>query len=97
MKTYHNYLEGYKRGLIGFATLSILAQSCLGSIAAMLILMGGTSVGQMVQLFFVTIFCMGFNGAVLSQQKPKFVFATLIISVTLSIVFSIANLLSLIG
>jgi hypothetical protein len=97
MKTYNNYLESYKRGLIGFATLSILAQSCLGSIAAMLILMGGTSAGQMIQLFFVTIFCMGFNGAVLAQQKPKFVFATLIISISLSIIFSIINLHSLIG
>ncbi|MEZ0005437.1 hypothetical protein ABH942_000788 [Flavobacterium sp. 28YEA47A] len=92
MKTYNDYLTGYKRGFIGFTTLSVLAQSCLGAIAAMFILMGGTSIWHMIQLFFVTIFCMGFNAAVLSQQKPKFVFAFLIVSVSSSIFFSLLNI-----
>jgi len=96
MNTYLKYQENYKHGLIGFATLSILAQSCLGSFAAMFILMGGTSPAQMVQLFFVTIFCMIYNGAVLSQQKAYVSFAILAVSVFLSLLFIAINIHSLI-
>ncbi|MXN91426.1 hypothetical protein GR160_09310 [Flavobacterium sp. Sd200] len=91
MSTYQKYQESYKRGLIGFATLSILGQSCLGSFAAMFILMGGTSPLQMVQLFFVTIFCMIYNGAVLSQQKANVSFTILTISVLTSLLFIALN------
>lgn len=86
MNFYQKYLDSYKHGLIGFATLSILGQSCLGSIAAMFILMGGTTPLQMVELFFVTIFCMIYNGAVLSQQKATLSFAILAISISVSLI-----------
>lgn len=92
MKTYQKYLESYKKGFIGFNTLGILFQSCLGSAAAMLVLQNGTSPAQMVQLFFITIFCMGFNGSVLAQQKPKVVFNMLIATITVSTVIAILNL-----
>jgi len=92
MKTFQKYLQNYERGIIGFATISILGQSCLGSIAAMFILMGGTTPAQMVQLFFVTIFCMIYNGAVLSQQKAKLSFGILAISVSLSLITIVLNL-----
>lgn len=91
MNFYQKYLDGYKHGLIGFATLSILGQSCLGSIAAMFILMGGTSPVQMIQLFFVTIFCMIYNGAVLSQQKAQLSFAILTLSIVASIISIVLN------
>lgn len=96
MSTYHKYQENYERGLIGFATLSILGQSCLGSFAAMFILMGGTSPLQMVQLFFVTIFCMIYNGAVLSQQKAVISFGILTLSVVTSLLFIALNINALI-
>jgi len=92
MNFYQKYLDGYKHGIIGFATLSILGQSCLGSIAAMFILMGGTSPLQMIQLFFITIFCMIYNGAVLSQQKAKLSFGILAISISLSLITITLNL-----
>ena len=92
MNFYQKYLDGYKHGIIGFATLSILGQSCLGSIAAMFILMGGTSPLQMIQLFFITIFCMIYNGAVLSQQKAKLSFGILAISISLSLIAITLNL-----
>lgn len=95
MKTYQKYLDNYSRGLIGFATLSVLFQSCLGSAAAMYILMNGVTPGQMVQLFVIVILCMGFNGAVLSQQSAKTIFNLLLLSVLASTVLIIANALSL--
>lgn len=92
MSYYQKYLDGYTRGFMGFNTLAILSASCLGSIAAMLILQNGNSLGQMIQLFFVVIACTFFNGSILSQQKPKVVFNMLIGSVVVSTLFIIINL-----
>ncbi len=91
MKIYKEYLEEYKKGLIGYTPLAIIGQSCLGSVAAMFILMNGNSALQMFQLFIITILCMFYNGAMLAQQKPKLSFNLLIISVFFSILFSIMN------
>ena len=93
MSVYHKYFEVFERGFIGYCTLGILAQSCLGSIAAMSILQNGTSFANMFQLFLVVVSCMAFNGAVLAQQKPKVVFNILIWSMLLSIVLSAVNFL----
>ena len=92
MSTYQKYLDGYARGYIGFNTIAILFQSCWGSAAAMYVLKNGTSPLQMVQLFFVVILCMIFNGSVLSQQKPKVVFNLLIASVLINAIILILNI-----
>ncbi len=93
MKIYQSYLEEYEKGIIGYSPIAIIGQSCLGSVAAMFILMNGNSVTQMIQLFVVTILCMFYNGAILSQQKPKLSFNLLILSVISSTVFVVFNLL----
>lgn len=95
MNYYHKYLNDYKRGFLGFTTLGILGQSCLGSIAAMLVLMNGTSPSQMIQLFFIIILTMGFNGAVLAQQPPKLLFNILITSVVVSAILIAVNIIAL--
>jgi len=92
MSTYQNYVDSYARGYIGFNTIAILFQSCLGSVAAMVVLQNGVSLSQMVQLFFVVILCMGFNASVLSQQKPKIVFNLLLASVFINTVILIINI-----
>ncbi|MFL9837629.1 hypothetical protein ABS768_08980 [Flavobacterium sp. ST-75] len=71
MKTYQKYLENYKRGFIGFNTLGILFQSCLGSAAAMLVLQNGTSLAQMVQLFFITFSVWGLTVAYWLSKSLK--------------------------
>jgi len=93
MNTYNKYFDVFERGFIGYSTLGVLAQSCMGSIAAMSILQNGTSVPNMFQLFLVVVSCMAFNGAVLAQQKPKVVFNILIWSLLLSSVIAVANFL----
>lgn len=92
MSTYQKYLDDYTRGFMGFNTIAILAQSCLGGIAAMFVLQNGASPIQMFQLFLITIFCSGFNGAVLSQQKPKVVFNFLIITVIVNTLITLLNI-----
>ncbi len=78
---------------MGYATIAIIGQSCLGSAAAMVLLMGTLDTAiQMTVLFFVTILCMAFNGAVLAQLRPLTTFNLLIMSVvfnTLVVLFHI--------
>lgn len=93
MELYSKGLQEFKRSINGYSPIFIIGQSCLGSVAAMYILINGASAIQMFQLFLVTIACMGFNAAVLSQQSPKTVFNLFIVSVVLSTVVLILNLL----
>ena len=92
MSTYQKYLENYKRGYMGFNTLGILGLSCIGGITAMLVLKNGVSPAQMIQLFLVTAVCMGYNAAVLSQQKAKIIFNTLIAAVLTNAIITIINI-----
>lgn len=85
MSVYHKYYQVFEKGFIGYSTMGILSQSCMGSIAAMAILQNGTHLLGMIQLLVVIVSCMAFNGAVLSQQKPKLVFNLLLWSIAASI------------
>ncbi|GGG15066.1 hypothetical protein GCM10011344_14640 [Dokdonia pacifica] len=95
MELYKNLVKEYTSGMFGYATIGIIGQSCIGSAAVMLIFMNDDISRnlQMIELFLVTIFCMGFNGAVLSQQKGKIQFNILAISVFTSILFIITNMI----
>lgn len=92
MTLYSKTLEEFERSIWGYSPILIIGQSCLGSAAAMFILMNGSSISQMLQLFLVTSLCMGFNAAVLSQQKPKRVLNLLIASLLTSLVLITLNL-----
>ncbi|NQZ43880.1 MAG: hypothetical protein HRT65_06175 [Flavobacteriaceae bacterium] len=91
MKTYLTYLEEFKRNEKGYSSIFIIIQSCLGSIAAMFILMQGTSISQLFQLFLVTITCMVFNASILSQQKPKLIFELFFIGLLVNTVLLLLN------
>jgi len=91
MSYYQKNLDGYIRGFMGFNALAVMVQSCIGGIAAMMVLQNGSTPAQMVQLFFVVILASGFNGAVLSQQKPKLVFDLLLLSVIGNSLIAILN------
>lgn len=94
MTLYQRSLGRIKAGIFGFAAGGILAQSCLGSVAAMLILQNGKSLGQMIQLLLVVAVTMTFNGGVLSNQKPKTLLNLLIISTIVTFTIAIVNLLT---
>jgi len=91
----HNqlFLE-FKKGQMGYSTIAIIGQSCLGSAAAMILLMGDMDMLlKMILLFFVTIFCMAFNGAVLAQLKPLITFNLLILTTLFSLIVIVINLI----
>jgi hypothetical protein len=59
---YNNSLAEFGSKKWGYETLALFAQSCLGGIAAMLILGNDTSPALKIsELFFVTLLAMGFN------------------------------------
>lgn len=94
MKVYDDLLTEFKREQTGYASIAIIPQSCIGSVAAMVLLMNDMpTITKLVLLFLVTILCLAYNGAVLAQLKSKATFNLLILSVVFSCVVIIANLL----
>jgi len=84
----------YVRAAYGYASIGIIVQSCMGSIAAMLLLMNaelsrGT---QMIELTFVTVLCMAYNASVLAQLKGKLQFRILVLSIFTSLMIILLNL-----
>ncbi|AVR45991.1 hypothetical protein C7S20_12410 [Christiangramia fulva] len=92
MNFYEKSLSDFKENFYAGATTGILVSSCIGSIAAMLILMNGHTLINMIELSLVVIVAMWFNASVLAQMKPKFVFNSFIISILVSTAFIILNL-----
>ena len=84
MGLFQKSLQEFKQNQKGYAPIFIIAQSCLGSIAAMYVLINGTTMFQMVQLFFVTILCMAFNASILAQLQPKIALNIFILSILFS-------------
>ena len=93
MKLYNQLLNEFKREQTGYSTIAIIGQSCIGSVAAMVLLMNQMPAFiKLTLLFLVTIFCMAYNGAVLAQLSAKTTFNLLVLSVLFSIMTIIGNL-----
>ena len=92
MKLYKNLYEYFEQLYLGYSTLGIILSSCLGSAAAMVVLMNGHDFTQMVQLFLIVVVAMGYNSSFLAQMKPRFVFNSLILSLATSSILLILNI-----
>lgn len=93
MSLYQKTLADFNNNFIGFATLIVIGQSCLGSAAAMNVLKNGTSLIQMLQLGVIVLICMLVNTSILAQMKHKVIFNLTILSVIFSIFFIFINTL----
>ena len=94
MKLYNQLLNEFKRERTGYSTIAIIGQSCIGSVAVMVVLMNHTSTAiKLTLLFLVTIFCMAYNSAVLAGLGAKTTFNLLILSLVFSILTIIGNLI----
>lgn len=89
MGLYTNTFETFDKNFIGFATLAILGQSCIGGAAAMSVLTNGTSIGQMIQLSIIVLICMITNTSILAQMRHKVIF-NLVVSSTITSILIIA-------
>ena len=93
-RLYHSLQAEFGRMKLGYETLALLAQSCLGGIAAMLVLKNDTYAAlKITELFFVTLLTMSYNAAVLVNLKSKLAFNILITSVIFSILMIAISLL----
>ncbi len=93
MNFYQKQLSDFTRDFYAGASTGIILSSCLGSIAAMLVLMNGNALAEMIQLGLIVVVCMWFNASVLAQLKAKFVFNSLIFSLLVSTTFILINIL----
>lgn len=91
MKLYNTLYKDFEDLYVGYSALAVILSSCIGSAAALVILMNGHDVIQMVQLFLVVVVCMGYNATVLAQLKPKIVFNSLILSLIVSTLLIVYN------
>ena len=91
MSTYENFYRQFEHGFFAATTLGVLAQSCIGGIAAMAVLENGNGLTQMIQLFLVVALSVSYNGSILSQQKPKVVFNLLLWSVGINLLIAVVN------
>ncbi|RMA64569.1 hypothetical protein [Ulvibacter antarcticus] len=76
-----------------YIPLTIIFQSCLGSIAAMLVLSKGTTLQSGIELFFSVATCMMYNAALLAQFKSKPTFWLLVVSLFVNTLLIIINLI----
>lgn len=91
MNTLDKFYVQFEQDFFASSTIGVLVQSCIGGIAAMKVLEHGTSLFQMMQLFLVVVLAIMYNGAILSQQKPKTVFNLLLLSVTVNSLIAAYN------
>ena len=76
-----------------YEALSIIASTCIGSIAVYAIFLHGNSFLQMIQVFAVVAVCSTLNASILTVQKPKIVFNSLVTSLLVCSILAILNFL----
>ena len=91
MKLYNTLYKDFEGLFVGYSAVAIILSSCLGSAAAMVILMNGHDFMQMFQLFLVVAVCLTYNATIFAQMKPKIVFNTLIVSLLVSSILLLVN------
>jgi len=93
LRLYTNLLTEFRIKQTGYAAIAIIGQSCIGSAVVMLLLMHEMPPAvKMIFVFFITIFCMAYNAAVIAHLKSKITFNLLILSVVFSSSVIVANL-----
>jgi len=93
MKLYNRLFIDFKELYMAYLPLSIILQSCIGSVAAMLILKSSTpEYFPFIQLTLCVMITMLFNAAVLAQLHLKLVFNTLLLSLLINVLLIIINL-----
>ena len=76
-----------------YIPLTIILNSCIGSIAAMTVLAQGTGIVSGVELAICVALCMGYNAALLAGSNRKFSFWLLIVSLIANLLLILITLL----
>ncbi len=92
MLLYQKGLNDFKRNFTLYIPLSIILQSCVGSIAAMFILMNSKPHFLFLELTLCVTFAMAYNGIIYAQMKTKWVYNLLIVTMLVHIVLILINI-----
>ncbi len=94
MNTYNNLYKDFKNNYILYIPLSIILQSCIGSIAAMFILMNSTATSfHFFQLTLCVVVSMWYNAAIFAQLTNKWVFNSLLLSLLINTILIVINVM----
>jgi hypothetical protein len=83
----------FNHNLFMYIPLTIILQSCLGSVAAMMILAQGTTLISGIELTLCVVLCMVYNAALLAQLKSDTGFWLLMASLAGNSVLILINLI----
>jgi hypothetical protein len=95
MNLYNKYLNDFKEHYILYIPLSIILQSCIGSIAAMYILMNSTPTIHLWELTMCVVVSMTYNAVIYAQLSRKWVFNFLILTFLVNVPLIIINVMRL--
>ncbi len=88
------YLQNeFEHDYFMYIPLSIILNSCIGSIAAMTILAQGTGITSGIELTLCVALCMGYNAALLAGFNKKFTFWLLGVSLVANLLLILITLL----
>lgn len=76
-----------------YVPLTIILNSCIGSIAAMSVLSQGTSLLSGIELTICVSLCMGYNAALLAGSNRKLAFWLLAVSLITNLLLILITLL----
>jgi len=94
MKTYMSLFNEFRKDYMIYVPLSIIFQSCLGSIVILYLLQMPYSIALLIKVTLCTILCMAYNASVLAQLKVKWVFNLLLMSVIVNLVLLISTMIT---
>lgn len=93
MKLYNKAFTDFKELYMAYLPLTIILQSCIGSVAAMLILKTSSpEYFPFIQLTASVIITMLYNAAILAQLNLKLVFNILLLSLLINVFLIVINL-----
>ncbi|HLV15291.1 MAG TPA: hypothetical protein VKY41_08935 [Xanthomarina sp.] len=96
MNILNQYRHDFKKNYILYIPLTIILQSCLGSIAAMFILKNSiTGTFHFFELTLCVVFAMGYNAVVYAQLKNNIIFNFLVATLLVEIALIIINVIRL--
>jgi len=90
IKIYTKALKDFETGFLGYAPITMMVLTCLGSISVMYLLKDNSST-TIYELTVCVIACMGYNATILGQMKKKFSFNTLIFATIVNLIILLLN------
>lgn len=92
MEIYKKLYNEFEDKYWGYATMAMLGQTCLGSVAAMCILAKGRHLIYEIELAIVIIICMLVNVSIIAQYPKPIVFKLIIATIIINILGIALNL-----